>query len=102
MFNEGCPLTIQQIFTMNEAASRLRISRRSLQDVVRVYPYYFLNGRRKLFTEGDLAKIVEGLRPPTSISTKAAKKRIKSPTPSQAEEHLRTRLVRKDVRRRGL
>ena len=51
-----------RIYTMKEAAARIRISRRALQDVIKRYPFYFPNGRRKLFTEADLANIVTALR----------------------------------------
>jgi hypothetical protein len=39
---------------MNEAAARLRVCRRVLQEVIKHHPYYFSNGRRKLFTESDM------------------------------------------------
>ncbi len=47
---------------MNEAAGRLRVSRRALQELVKRYPHYFSNGRRKLFTEEDLIALVATLR----------------------------------------
>jgi hypothetical protein len=42
---------------MDEAASRLRMSRRALQDLVRDYGHYFLNGNRKLFRDSDIEKL---------------------------------------------
>ncbi len=35
---------------------------RASQDVIKRYPFYFSNGRRKLFIESDLANIVAALR----------------------------------------
>jgi hypothetical protein len=39
---------------MAEAAGLLRISRRALQDLVKVHPFYYQNGKRKLFAEEDV------------------------------------------------
>jgi hypothetical protein len=50
------------IYTMKEAAARMRICRRVLQEMIKQYPFYFSNGRRKLFTEGDVANLVAALR----------------------------------------
>ena len=50
------------MMTMEEAAETLRISRRALQEIIKRHPFYVPNGRRKLFTEADLAAIVAGLR----------------------------------------
>ena len=50
------------IYTMQEAAERLRICRRNLQELIKRYPFYFPNGRRKLFTENDLAALIAALR----------------------------------------
>ena len=43
------PPSLPAVYTMNEAAARLRISRRALQELVRKHPFYALNGRKKLF-----------------------------------------------------
>jgi hypothetical protein len=51
-----------KIYTMKEAATALRISRRSLQDLIREYPHYALNGSRKLFSDADLAALWEAMR----------------------------------------
>lgn len=55
-------MSLPVILTMDEAAERLRISRRALQEILKDHPFYFQNGRRKLFTEGDIASIIEALR----------------------------------------
>lgn len=48
--------------TMAEAAEALRVSPRRLTDIIKVYPFYYPNGRRKLFTERDIEAITEALR----------------------------------------
>src|SRR5262249_41282755 len=57
------------LLTMDEAAIRLRSSRRSLQDWLAAHPtdpagvpYYVPNGRRKLFAEADIARILAAKR----------------------------------------
>lgn len=54
------------IYTMQEAAERPRICRRNLQELTKRYPFYFSNGRRKLFTENDLAALIAALRNETA------------------------------------
>lgn len=49
-------------FTMNEAARELRISRRQLQELVKVHRFYYANGRRKLFTEADIVALETAMR----------------------------------------
>lgn len=51
-----------QLMTMDEAAEVLRVSRRSLQEIIKRHPFYVPNGNRKLFTEADLMAILAGLR----------------------------------------
>lgn len=51
------------VYTMEEAAKRLRISRRTLQEIVKIHPFYFSTGQRKLFTEDDLLALVAAMRP---------------------------------------
>jgi hypothetical protein len=48
--------------TFSEAAALLRLSPRRLRDVVDKYPFYYPNGNRKLFTDGDLENIRTALR----------------------------------------
>src|SRR6185436_3297790 len=59
------------LFTMDEAASELRISRRSLQDFLRVHPYYRTFGRRKLFSREDINRLIEALPCPGSSPPRA-------------------------------
>lgn len=56
-------MSLGKIHTMDEAAAALRISRRSLHEIIKRHPFYFLNGNRKLFTDADLVKLTEALRP---------------------------------------
>ena len=51
-------------YTMEEAAQRLRIGRRNLQELVKDHPYYYSNGARKLFTEDDIAALIKAMRSP--------------------------------------
>ena len=44
-------------YTMEEAAALLNVSRRTLQEIVKRYPFYYPNGNRKLFTDGDIETI---------------------------------------------
>lgn len=60
------------VFTMNEVAARLRISRRALQELVKKHPFYANNGRKKLFAEADIVALWEAMRSP---ETKRAEQR---------------------------
>jgi hypothetical protein len=53
---------IDQNYTMNEAARWLRISRRRLQELIKRYPFYYMNRTRKLFGEGDLEALRASMR----------------------------------------
>lgn len=48
---------MSKALTMDEAAAELRVSRRALQDILKRHPFYYPNGRRKLFTEADIEAI---------------------------------------------
>ncbi len=49
----------------------LRIKRRRLQMLLHEFPFYRMIGRRKVFTRGDLEKIVEALPQPSASSLPA-------------------------------
>lgn len=51
-----------KVYSLNEAAEKLHMSRRALQDTIRRLPYYAKNGRVYLFSEDDITKIWEGMR----------------------------------------
>lgn len=61
-------MSLGHILTMDEAAERLRISRRSLQELVKSHPHYAANGRKKLFSEGDIAALWEAMRCRSNLS----------------------------------
>lgn len=48
---------MSRALTMDEAADALRIKRRAFQEIVKRYPFYYPNGRRKLFTLADVEAI---------------------------------------------
>ena len=58
------PKSPGQIFTMAEAANRLHISRRSLQDLIKTHPHYASNGARKLFSEVHVALLWDAMQLP--------------------------------------
>lgn len=55
---------------MDEAADALRIGRRSFQEIVKRYPFYYPNGRRKLFTDADVEAIRYRVCPPEAMTPK--------------------------------
>lgn len=69
-------------YTMEEAATRLRIGRRSLQELVKDHPFYYANGHRKLFTEDDIAALMQVMR------QKAEPCRSSSSRPAQAKARI--------------
>ena len=48
--------------SMGEAAKRLGISRRTLQEMVKENPFYIANGQRKLFTGEDIRALIAVMR----------------------------------------
>ena len=42
------------LFTIDETAEQLRVSRRWLQDFIKRWPFYKIAGRRKVFTPQDI------------------------------------------------
>src|SRR5258706_6572301 len=50
------------IYKFEEAAEKLRVSKRRLQDIVKLHPHYAKNGRVYLFCENDIQLIWEGMR----------------------------------------
>jgi len=53
--------TLPKLYTMEEVAEHLHVSRRKLQDLIRDYPFYRCAGRRKLFTPHDLSQLIQAL-----------------------------------------
>lgn len=59
--------------TMDEVAAMLRISRRTLQDLIKIHPHYKVAGkRRKLFSESDITKICEAIQCRSTLSSAKA------------------------------
>src|SRR5262245_62547040 len=58
--NNSSPLG--RIFSLEEAAAHLRVSRRALQEIIKRHPFYAKNGRVYLFSESDVLNIWEGMR----------------------------------------
>ena len=50
------------VYTLNEAAAKLRMSRRALQNIIALQPFYSKNGKVYLFSERDLLNIWESMR----------------------------------------
>ena len=66
------PAEPPKLYTMEEAADHLRLSRRWLQDYIRENPFYRVLGRRKLFTVADLHKLYEAAPCPSDSSAVTA------------------------------
>src|SRR3979490_438876 len=62
------------IYKFDEAAAKLRVGKRSLQEIIKRHPHYAKNGRVYLFTENDIRLILEGLHCHSSSSN------VKAPT----------------------
>jgi hypothetical protein len=64
MTNKQLPTAspIGNVYTLNEAAAKLRMSRRALQDTIKRLPHYAKNGKVYLFSDDDVKKIWEGMR----------------------------------------
>lgn len=67
------------LLTMDEAATKLRISRRWLQDFIQDHPYYRTAGRKKLFTDEDITRLIEAMPCPGN-SSRRVKARPRSGT----------------------
>ncbi len=66
---------IGRIYSMDEAAAELHISRRALQDLIKTHPHYALNGHKKLFSETDIRALWEAMRCPSNSSRPSRAKR---------------------------
>jgi hypothetical protein len=58
--NDNRPLG--RIYTFDETAEELRVSKRALQGIIKRHPHYAKNGRVYLFSENDIQLIWEGMR----------------------------------------
>ncbi len=78
-------ISCQLAFTLDIAAERLGLKRRWLQDWLRSHPcderglaFYRLAGKSKLFTEGDLNRILAALPQPEPIPCPSSTRRVLS------------------------
>jgi excisionase family DNA binding protein len=55
------------LYTMEEAAAKLMISRRTLQKLIKKAPYYRIAGKRKVFNDDDIWRLIEALPSPDKI-----------------------------------
>ena len=81
-----------ELYTMDEAAAHLRVSRRVLQDVIKAHPFYRVIGRKKLFTALDLNEIIRRLPCPYVSNGEKEAQISGSAVPSEAS--LYTRVAR--------
>jgi len=71
---------------MEEAAEALGMCRRNLQDLVKKYPFYYPNGRRKLFEEKDIDALRTALR--REAEEERDQCRSKLSRPEKARRHI--------------
>ena len=57
--NDNNPLG--RVYSFSEAATHLGVSRRRLQDIIKIHSYYAKNGRVYLFSAEHIRKIFEGM-----------------------------------------
>lgn len=68
-------VALGSVHTLNEAAHKLRMSRRALQDTIKRLPFYAKNGKVYLFSDSDIVAIWNGMRC-DSICTEEALKEV--------------------------
>lgn len=78
------PLPGPRIYTFEEVATYFRVSRRTMQEFIRSFPFYRTLGRRKLFTETDIVRLYEALPCPSSSTENAELRTGTSAAPSAA------------------
>ncbi len=81
-----------ELYTMEEAAEHLRVSRRVLQDVIKAHPFYRVIGHKKLFTGQDLNEIIGRL--PCPYASNGEKEAQTSGSAGPSEASLYTRVAR--------
>jgi hypothetical protein len=67
--------TPQRLSTMNEVADRMRVSPRWLQGFVKANPFYRMAGRKKLFSNSDIRRLMDALPCPCDSSRPATANR---------------------------
>jgi hypothetical protein len=88
---------IGPIYKFEEAAEKLRVSKRRLQELVKAHPHYARNGRVYLFCENDIRLIWEGIHCHSSSSNAQVLTTGTSVAPSEAKvfSKLREQTTRK-------
>jgi excisionase family DNA binding protein len=81
---------LQRLYTVEEVAARFRVSRRTLQAHIRRFPFYRLLGRRKLFTEADIARLYEALPCPSNSNRRVRAERRTTASGAPISESLLT------------
>ncbi len=90
----------KKFYTLDEVAQLFRVSRRTLQDFLRLHPYYRRLGRRKLFTEDDITRLYEALPCPSSSTASAEAQTGTLEVRSPAKLLMRARELLTDQRRK--
>lgn len=54
----------EKLYTLVEAAEYFRVSRRTFQNHIKRHPFYRSIGRKKLFSDSDLARLYDSLPTP--------------------------------------
>jgi len=76
----------KRLFTMDEAAVEMRVSRRWLQDFIQDHPYYRLVGRKKLFEPEHINRLIGAMPCPGSSSRPAKAKRCSGTSGANTSE----------------
>ena len=81
-----------RVYSLNEAAAKLHMSRRALQDIIKRLPFYAKNGRVYLFSDDDIGKIWDGMRGESNerlrlLSMPRLPRRRPPPRPTSNIEH---------------
>lgn len=91
----------EALLTMDSAAATLHISRRTLQDLIKLHPHYKVAGkRRKLFSQSDITKICEAIQCPSTLSSAKAQEPGISGGPSEESLLTEARKLTIGTRRR--
>lgn len=91
--------SIGRIYTMDEAAAQLRMSRRAFQELIKRHPAYAQTGKRKLFSEAHLQALWGAMECHSSSSAGPAPITGTSGAPSEASLFLRARALTTKARR---
>lgn len=83
--------TIQlgSVYTLDETAAKLRVSRQTMMTLIRQYPHYSKCGRVYRFSEADILAIWEAIRSerePVAPLRRASSKRYPRPRSSESAE----------------